>query len=147
MRRRFSRPGILGWILCLVCMLGCGDESSSVTVSGNVTLDGEPIEVGMIRFVDQSGVVPSAAGPIEDGKYSVEIEPGEKTVLIQGYKADGFLGMEGPSGEKAPNLIPIVPDVYNSEQDPLLTTSITEAADNLDFKCDTEGKEVSKPMF
>lgn len=147
MRCRFSRSGTFWWMLCLMCMLGCGEKSNRVTVSGNVTLDGEPIEIGTIRFVDKSGLVPSAAGPIENGKYSVQIEPGEKKVMIQGYKVDGYLSMVGPSGEKAPNLVPIVPDAYNSERASLLTTSITEAVDDLDFECDSKGKKVSAPMF
>lgn len=63
---------------CLVLTAGCGD--SLATVSGHVTLAGQPLAKGQIQFTPASGAPVGAS--IVAGQYSVKLPPGEMTALI-----------------------------------------------------------------
>lgn len=67
-------------VLLLPLAVGCGGGKG--TVSGTVTLDGQPLPVGNIAFLPSQG--PGASGRIEDGKYSVKGVPaGQVTVTVE----------------------------------------------------------------
>ena len=73
------------FILVLCCTLGCGGASS---VSGRVTLDGQPLTTGTITFKPQ-GDAPAAIGQISsNGSYrlsvgtSSSVAPGQYQVTI-----------------------------------------------------------------
>ena len=59
-------------MLTLLALTGCGGDSKMATVSGAVTLDGNPVETGAITFVPANGNAPTAGGQIKDGRYSVQ---------------------------------------------------------------------------
>jgi hypothetical protein len=74
--------GIARW-LGLVVVLACiGCNSSESSVSGSVTVDGQPLKEGDIIFEPADGQGSPAAGKIVDGKYSIKIAPGNKKVRI-----------------------------------------------------------------
>lgn len=75
-------------LLAVVAVLGCS-RSGNVSVSGEVTLDGEPIERGTVRMVAVDGKTPSAEAVIQNGRYRAEVAPGEKRVEIQGFRVVG----------------------------------------------------------
>src|SRR5262249_59581472 len=87
-----SRPllahlGPLALVLLLIA--GCGGNSAHVT--GEVTYDGQPVGDGWISLLPADGKGPSAGGPIEKGRYSVEnLVPGPKVVKIEAVKAVPF---------------------------------------------------------
>lgn len=69
--------------------LGCGAAEPSGeprhTVSGTVTLEGKPLATGQISFdspEDAARGVPPASADILEGKYSLEVTPGKKTVKV-----------------------------------------------------------------
>lgn len=81
-----------GFICCmaLVLLAGCGgisDAPDRRVVTGTVTLDGTPLEGGVIRFRPQPEG-PIAAGKIRDGKYEVTnkggVPLGKQRVEIKG---------------------------------------------------------------
>src|SRR5690242_8413844 len=78
-----------GMTLCLLLFSGCeGKPSGSVT--GSVTLDGQPVELGAISFIPVDGQAPTTGGPIQNGQYSVPKVPiGEMKVAISGSKVVG----------------------------------------------------------
>lgn len=52
-------------------LTGCGSaEIPSGTVSGSVTLEGQPVESGEISFVSSAGA--AASGPITNGQFTLE---------------------------------------------------------------------------
>lgn len=67
------------WRMCFVCLClvlaGCGEEEyegpQRFPLSGNVTCDGEPIDLGSISFIPLGENQRVSGGPIMDGKYSV----------------------------------------------------------------------------
>lgn len=109
---------------------GCG-SSPLVMVSGTVSYDGTPIDLGSIRFDPADGKGPSAEAKIEAGKYNVDVAPGKKKVFITGLKQNGFTTPGGPDGPKIPAYEEIVPAKYNTASD--LTHEITGGATGVDF--------------
>lgn len=77
-RSRFRRrdTALLGLATILV-ISGCGNQNGLVDVSGAVTLDGEPLTTGQIKFFPEDGR--PASGPIDsEGRYTLTTyEPGD----------------------------------------------------------------------
>ena len=73
----------------LILVAGC--SSSTASVSGTVTYDGQPVGTGEITFTPVDGIGPTAGGRIKDGQYTVEsLTPGRKTVKVMAVKAVPF---------------------------------------------------------
>lgn len=75
------------WIGSLVALLagllaGCSSGPASATVSGEVKVDGKPVEKGVISFSATEGAGQPATANIENGKYSVTTTAGKKMVQI-----------------------------------------------------------------
>lgn len=68
-------------LLALMAPLaGCGQRAA--TVSGQVTVDDQPLKKGVIVFAPADGNGPPAQATIENGRYEVETLPGNKRVQI-----------------------------------------------------------------
>ncbi len=99
-------------------IVGCS-LGSEATVSGEVTLDGVPIQNGTISFIPADGETATAGGRIEDGTYSVVVPPGPKRVEISATKVVG----QRPAYEGAPDSPmverreSIIPERYNVQSD------------------------------
>ena len=64
-------------VLGLALLAGCGPASDRLAVTGNVTLDGAPLDRGSIRFSslgDQKLLV--SGGLIQEGEYNIAQEKG-----------------------------------------------------------------------
>lgn len=80
--------GLLFGVLAAVFM-GCS-ENKSATVTGTVTVDGQPAEKGSVTFNSVDGKTPPGAGTIENGKYTATQVPiGPTTVQIRVPKVTG----------------------------------------------------------
>jgi len=81
------------WLIAIcavsIAAAGCTSDSSKGTVSGTVTLDGQPLANGLIRFVPVDGRTATAEATITDGEFSVEVPVGEKQVSISAPKVVG----------------------------------------------------------
>lgn len=64
------------WLV--VAALGCGESDGLKrhSVSGSVTVDGKPLENGLITFVPKGFEGPPVGGPIKDGAYSIRSQDG-----------------------------------------------------------------------
>ena len=80
-----ERLGVALLCLGMSCLaLGCG--SSHATVSGNVLLNDQPLNNGMVSFVPEDGRPPTSA-EIRDGNYEVtKLPPGKFTVVVSGFE-------------------------------------------------------------
>lgn len=93
--------------------MGC---NSKLSVSGNVTLDGEPLSDGLISLAPIDGKGSNAQALISDGKYQVEVMPGKKLARVEGFKTVAINKVQyGSKLIDAPDKRPIVPKKYNSE--------------------------------
>jgi len=123
-------------LLVLVVAGGCSETSDEAQVSGQVTIDGEPIGQGTISFVAADGATPTGGGVIKDGSYTASVPPGEKVVLVLGNKVVG----EEPLYEDVPDsptreaYETITPEAYNAKELTPLKASITGDQEGLNFE-------------
>jgi len=73
-------PAVLLLLLCGA--IGCNSGPTFYDVTGTVTCDGVPIEVGEIIFVASDNGSTPAAGTIQNGTYQVKLPAGKKKVKI-----------------------------------------------------------------
>jgi hypothetical protein len=116
---------------------GCGGEASGiakVVVQGAVTLDGQPIANGEVRFYPAQGTHgPVSGGAVRDGKYVAQgrggVPVGKHTVEILAYRpaATRSANPEGGPAEQ------YLPKKFNEQTE--LTAEITgdENPATLDF--------------
>jgi hypothetical protein len=100
----------LGFGLCLIVLAGCSGNASVVT--GEVTLDGQPLKEGLIKFIPIDGQTPTADATIADGKFSATVPVGEKRVEISAPKVVGKTRMM-PDSPEVPVIEELLPERYN----------------------------------
>jgi len=126
------RIGSYCGIMFLGLLLGCGSGSSVAHVSGQITMEGVPIEMGQILLEPLDGQSTIGTGIIENGAYEVVCPPGNYKVLITGTrKIPGAPPISNVPGEEIEAREPIVPKKYNRET--TLETEVQSGEQTLDF--------------
>ncbi|MEW4563872.1 hypothetical protein AB1K70_15160 [Bremerella sp. JC770] len=112
---------MLKYLLCLVAILlvGCSNPNGHrAPVSGQVTLDGDPLAEGSILFTPM-GEGPSAGGDIKNGHYDLSqaLGPahGKYRVQISAWKPLGKTVHDEASARDDEILISIIPAKYNTK--------------------------------
>jgi hypothetical protein len=127
----------LATALLVVTALGCGQSSDldKVIVRGTVTLDGQPIPNGELRFVPINGTRGSiSGGPIKDGSYVAQgrggVPIGEHRVEIKAFRPAMKAGQPTePEGGPAEQYLD---KRYNDQS--TLTAKIDAATETQDFQ-------------
>lgn len=115
-------------LLCLgLALAGCDAGPKRYTVSGEVTLDAEPIEEGNIVFLPPGTDSGGDGGRIEDGQYSCQVTPGAKRVRITADRR--LAGKSDPTG--MPRHEQYIPKHYNAAT---TLKADVERSQTLDFK-------------
>jgi hypothetical protein len=148
MSNRCRNPSRYWWIFGLILVLpaactGCGN--GKVEVRGTITVDGQPIDEGMISLEPADGLGPTTGGLIKEGKYALTgiaaATPGKKIVRIVGLRQTGKMipaGPPAPKGSMIPELIQCVPSQYNDKSG--LQVDITPGKANThNFQLDSKG--------
>jgi hypothetical protein len=126
----------IAWLLA-VCFVspaahGCSSDSEKGTVSGTVTLDGQPLPSGLIRFVPVDGQTPTADATITDGEFSAEVPIGEKQVSISAPKVVGKRpAYQAPNSPMIDIVEELLPARYNVKSE--LTLSVTGGRQDAPF--------------
>lgn len=108
-------------LVAVVATVGCSQGPPKFEITGNVTLDGQPISTGSVMFMPADGSRDISRGDVVDGRYKLECVAGDKIVQIAGYT-------------QAEKLIPWTYAVANSG----LTASVSEDAElNFDLNSKT----------
>jgi hypothetical protein len=128
---RFS-SAILLVAACCLAAVGCG--KSKPIMEGLVTLDGVPIEKGLIMLVPTNGKGQTAGGGIEAGRYRISASPGPMAVRINAAREDGkILDPAAPwTGVMVDRYVEYVPDCYNENSE--LEVTIKPGLNKHDFK-------------
>jgi hypothetical protein len=101
-------------------------------VTGTVTLDGRPLESGLIRFVPTDGQTATADATITHGEFTVTVPVGEKRVSISAPKVTGKRKMyDTPDSPTMDVIEELLPARYNAQTE--LTTSITAGDQPAEF--------------
>jgi len=118
--------------------IGCADRSGldKVPISGEVTLDGQPIPNGEILFYPAEGTKGSVSGgAIKDGKYVADgrggVPLGKHHVEIRAYRAStkvlkGEVALEGGPAEQ------YLPKKYNVESE--LQADVDDSTTEINFQ-------------
>jgi len=137
-------------IAALFSLTGCGGDGTAPelgTVTGTVTLDGDPLPDATVLFQPETGR-PSVGITDSDGKYSLKYieaegaKVGKHTVSITTRRGGGDVGddpgagvgdgteeAEAPAGKPVPEL---VPDKYNIRSE--LKVEVVAGSNTHDFK-------------
>tara|TARA_R100000750_G_C2332507_1_gene90699 strand:- start:61 stop:492 length:432 start_codon:yes stop_codon:yes gene_type:complete len=134
----------LGCIFCLLIISGCfggdGEKIETAAFSGTVTLDGQPLEKGVIQFrpgKDASGQplrgqITEAA--INAGQYQLASDQGavvgENSVVISATKVVGKEMADGVEIEKVEQYLPAK---YNSETTLTITVTPEDTEHNFEL--------------
>jgi hypothetical protein len=114
---------------------GC-NSGQRQSVHGTVTLDGAPLETGMIQFLPQSGTKgPSAGGEIKDGKFAVDskkgVFAGKYRVEITSVRKTGKQ-MPVAGGGMTDEMRNVIPAKYNQNSE-LIFDASSDTAGTCDF--------------
>lgn len=117
--------------LILGLFVGCGDTNYA-TVSGTVTLDGQPVPRGMVQFVPVNDM-PTATGEIgPNGEY--RLMSAEKTGAYVGKHRVRVEARAVPKDERDSFPASLIPERYNSEETSKLEFEVTPGSNNIDIK-------------
>jgi hypothetical protein len=129
--------GVFFFALCSALIgfsLGCSDDVKHGAVSGTVTLDGQPLKTGTIRFDAVDSRTPAADASIIDGKFTAKVPPGDKRVSITSLKVVGKKKMyDTPDSPVVDLTEEALPKRYNANSKLTLTVKA--------------GKQESEPAF
>jgi hypothetical protein len=110
---------------------GCSQGAQQGAVSGTVTLDGQPVKAGTIRFVPADGQTATGDAIITEGAYSAAVPPGEKRVEINAPKVIGKRRMM-PESPEIDIVEELLPAKYNLKSE--LTLTVSAGSQTKDFE-------------
>ena len=132
---------------------GCGSGvrpiAGSVGVSGTVTLNGQPLEQGMVRFAPESGgKAQPATGQIKNGKFTMLTTASSPGVVVGKYKVSIISNKPFAPPALKPGTPPdpkakfepesLVPTKYNDIKTSGLEADVTAAVTSLTFALRSE---------
>jgi hypothetical protein len=115
--------------------LGCSADAKYGMVSGIVTLDGQPLKSGTIRFDSPDGRTPAADATVTDGKFNVKLLPGDKHVSITSPKVVGKKKMyDAPDSPVYDVTEELLPTRYNAQSTLTMTVKAGMQEQPFDLK-------------
>lgn len=129
------KASLVGFALVGLAASGCGRRDGPtralVSVSGTVTLDGQPLEQGEIHFVSSDGRAAEEgyfidACIVKQGVYKGKTSAGERVVQIWSFKASDA-APDPVTGDK-PLPINVIPTRFSEKS--TLSASVTDSGPN-----------------
>ena len=119
--------------LLAVSPLGCGGGTNLKEISGQVTLDGQPIESGSITFVPEGKGTAEGANLV-GGKYTVSVSPGKLKVSISATRPHPTEKVPdaNPDAPMVPKMVQYIPAKYNEATE--LTITVEKGGSTHDFQ-------------
>jgi hypothetical protein len=99
-------------VVLAVLASGCGRQT--VTVSGDVTLDGQPVTKGTITYVPVDTSLPRVEREIVDGKYTAPLPVGAYKVQVSWQRPTGKKRQMLPDSPAIDILEEAVPGKFNT---------------------------------
>ena len=124
-------------LLALVAALaaGCRDGPSVGDVRGEVTLDGRPLDEGVVRFVPLDGKTPTASALIAEGKFSERVPVGSHRVEISAPRLPKGIAssrqMKRGTVDEGAALEELIPQRYNARSE--LKADVTRGTNQVRF--------------
>jgi hypothetical protein len=89
--------GPVAGLLALLMLAGCVDGKTSIT--GTVTLDGQPVASGVVTLIKQNSELVREGAVIKDGRFEAHVPPGKYRVELSGQKVVGKRKQKGFDGK------------------------------------------------
>ena len=138
MNSRFA----IGAMFVLVLLVGCGPGSDMGYVSGNVTLDDEPVGYAAVIF-SQEGARPSVGTTDAEGNYKLTYTRSKMGAMIGQHKVT--IAQENPNvglqeGEApAEDFVAVkIPGKYSSPEKTELTETVEQGNNEINFELKSE---------
>ena len=113
---------------------GCSSKSTG-KVAGNVTLDGQPLESGVILFASADGSAQPAEAAIAMGRFEAVVPPGEKRIEIRAPKVTGKKKMyDTPDSPTVDVVVELLPKRYNVDSELKMTVDGSEQTQDFELK-------------
>ena len=125
-------------VLALVFLaIGCAAKPKPVAVAeGEVTIDGEAVDGGIISFIHAESETPASGAAIAKGRYRLYPEsglaPGKYRVEIRWAKSTGEKVKEPVYGHSPYVFAEAIPGKYNAES--VLIADLSEGSNELHFR-------------
>ena len=116
-------------LLLGLVLAGCDQGPPQGTVKGTVTLDGQPVDGGVITFVPADGNSQPEAVTITVGEYTVTMPVGDKRVEIYWAPSGGGVGDTATQGRE--QIVQRIPAKYNAQS--TLTHTVVKGEARKDF--------------
>ena len=128
---RFSRFRISTISVLALVLLGCGRARTKVDVTGTVTYQGKPIDLGNIKFDPIDKKLQPDGSEIRNGIYHVNVPIGQALVSISGAKKVGEKAFNTPNGPGRAKYEEFVPKKYSRE--PEIIADVKPDTSRFDF--------------
>lgn len=117
-------------LLLLLLVVGCSKGKPMGDVRGKVTLNGEPLAQGAVRFVAVNGDTPTSGGLISNGEFQVEVPVAKQRVEISSNSVDKE---KTPPNATADQIVmKSLPAKYNSHSE--LTIDVVSGRNDVEYK-------------
>lgn len=122
-------------LLCAGCGGAPKGDAGLTPVTGTITLDGTPVEKGVVQFISKDGKT-VFTGQIERGSYALKAnaispgaKPGDYEVAVQAWEQEPTMDAAGKpvEGKRA------VPEKYFSPKSSGLTAKVESSATKVDL--------------
>ena len=137
MAERGSRSTTSAVFVLAFCaaLAGCSKKPNIGTVTGDVTFDGRPLSSGVIHFEAADGKAAPVDAAISDGKYAIEMPPGDKRISISAPKVTGKRkAYDLPDSPMVDIVQELLPVQYNAQSDLTLIVVAGPQIKNYDLK-------------
>jgi len=103
---------LVSGLVLMPAVAGCGGGAQRQPVSGAVTMDGEPLQHGVISFHPALGhAAPGSGGAVIDGRFEIPaakgLQPGKYRVKIIAFKETGRMIQDYPGAPERAERLPI----------------------------------------
>jgi len=114
----------LGILLIVGCVLltGCSQSTTHGVIEGKVTLDGQPLKEGTVRFVPMDGESQTSSAAIAEGEFVATVPVGQVRIQYSAPKLMGKQKMYDTEDSPTVDVVgELLPNRYNIRSDLELT--------------------------
>jgi hypothetical protein len=103
-------------ILLATLVAGCSRGRPMGDVQGRVTLNGQPLKEGAVRFIPVNGDTPATGGAVHDGTFKVQVPVASQRVEFSANVVDREKTPPHATGDQIVMKI-LVPEKYNTRSE------------------------------
>ena len=106
-----------------ITVAGCSKGRPMGDVHGRVTVNGQPVKEGAVRFIPVNGDTPATGGLIRDGSFKVQVPVAKQRVELSANEVDREKTPPNATGDQIVMKI-LIPERYNNRSE--LTLDVVE---------------------